>query len=652
MMESYTDKKAINLAAQNAAGFFSVADERERSLRAAVAQAGRAEANRLVKAAKSRPDRFPGSTGAFFNRPAPRRQPVPLLLDRAAPDFAPELKKAGTWAVVEKREWAGEQRIRMETRPGATADMPTNEGDRITEMLTQRGARKISESCYFMACQRGGFSTFATLTLSEEARAKLAQRVIVAKYPMSKNGFAKFPVDPARAKQGPLGIKYQTDGETPGYNVSENTPDAAEMRHPESGALFTPCKAVWAWSVQSEASRFFAAASRMYKRGWQYQDSNGDTVKVPGADKCVPKRRTATTGGVGVTWLEAGPYTPIKFEAEPLAYLWVAENPLRGRRDPLQAWQRHETTAPTTAADGAPFTALDDKTGRPFSRVQWIESDYQQDENGELLTNPHIHLLMKWRVDHKHFAAWAARLEKLWGHGTNHLEKIHDPGKAGSYVAKAAGYVSKAQGKTDQGEIRGNRYGISSRARAPAWIETERYQVGLMGWLLAEASEIWNKKHGPKLAKRERLKMKLNGGEIKTKAGKLVKILAETRPVYRKKIGAELDEIRKEIEPLPRASKYGIIFKNDTQKKQFFDWAERRGWTPKPQHSLWLEKWRFQQWRHRNRARLDATAGDLMAWFELADSGAVMCDNQEEGWEGDPVIQQVMGRNTGTQAVH
>jgi hypothetical protein len=98
-----------------------------------------------------------------------------------------------------------------------------------------------------------------------------------------------------------------------------------------------------------------------------------------------------------------------------------------------------------------------------------------------------------------------------------------------------SGYLSKAQGKTGQGNIRGNRYGISARARAPGWIECERHQVGLMGWLLAEAHEKWNAKHGPKITRRDYLKKKLTG-DISVRAGKVVPILA-AQPHERKAIG-------------------------------------------------------------------------------------------------------------------
>ena len=589
MIESYTSKAAIDRARENAARLFYAGTAPGHDLCAefgrVVARIGKADrANRLVKAAKSPTDRFPGLTGAYFNRPAPRRKPEAVELEAESPNYTPDLTTPGTWAVVEKRPWAGEWRLRMETRPGAGVQTPDNSGDRITAMLSERGARKISESCYFMACQRGGFSTFATLTLTTEAREKLARRVVVPMFPVGKGGFPAIPAEPARAKQGRLSVQYQTNGETPAYNVAEINHQAGEVRHPESGALYTPMKMGWAWSVQKEASRFFEAANKMYTRGWQYQNDKGETVKVPGSRKCVPTRRTATTDGNAVTWLADGPYTPIRFKPEPLAYLWVAENPDR----------------------------IDEETGEYL---------------GE---NPHLHLMMKWRVPYRHFEAWAARLEKLWGHGFAHLEKIKDPQKAGSYVAKAAGYLSKAQGKTDQGEIRGNRYGISSRARAPGWIECERHQVGMMGWLMAEAHEAWQRKHGKKIARREYLKKKLSGGEIRTKAGKIVELLEEKRPGKRKEIGEKLEEVRREIEPLPRYSKYAALFKSEEQKDRFFRWATRKGWQPEKQCSQWLHQWRREQWRRRNGSRLNAGGKDWAQWFALADAGAVECDNDAD----------------------
>jgi hypothetical protein len=595
MKPSYTSKETLDRAQTSAARFFDGSygpfidrvhpelklkvQEQRAALEAEVRQR-RADANRLVKASKSPTDRFPGMTGAYFNRKRHGRKPVPIQLEQAAPGYAHDLDQAGTWTVIEHREWAGEYRIRMDTRPGAGAQTPDNAGDRVTAMLTERGARKISESCYYMACQHGGFSTFATLTLTQEAREKLGRRIMVPMFPANESGFPVIPLEPARAKQGPLGVRYDVENETPRYNVAEINQQAGEIRHEESDALYTPLKMGWKWSVQKEASRFFEAANKMYQRGWQYQNDQGKTVKLAGSRKCVAKKRPALKDDQ----FDAVA-TPIKFEPEPLAYLWVAENPDR----------------------------IDKETGEVL---------------GE---NPHIHLMMKWRVDHRHFKAWAARIEKLWGHGFARLEKIKDPQKAGSYVAKAAGYLSKAQGKTDQGNIRGNRYGISARARAPGWIECERHQVGLMGWLLAEAHEKWNAKHGPKIARRDYLKKKLTG-DISVRAGKVVQILA-AQPHERKAIGNALEKVRREIEILPRVSKYGAVFKSQEQLNRFMIWAHRQGWSERPQESLWLKQWRQNQLFRRNGSRLNASAEDFAAWYQQADSGEFTLEGDYRGWE-------------------
>ena len=575
MIESYTSSAAIDRARENAARLFYAGTAPGHDLCAefgrVVARIGKADrANRLVKASKSPTDRFPGQTGAYFNRPAPRRKPVAVELDTESPGYAPDLTTPGTWAVVERRDWAGEYRVRMENRPGQGATTPDNVGDRITAMLTERGARKISESCYFMACQRGGFSTFATLTLTPEARDKLRARVLAPVGTMHGDWHWQKPeIDPARARQGKLVPLFQEENQINTQMEAATVAGEYIAVSPDTCRPYTPLKPAWKWSVQREASRFFEAANKMYQRGWQYENDKGETVKVRGS------RAFYCVEGEDVDGRTGARFTRLKWWREPLAYLWVAENP-------------HQ----------------EDAHGNPVA-----------DEHGELQTNPHIHLMMKWRVAYRHFDAWAERLEKLWGHGFAHLEKIKDPQKAGSYVAKAAGYLSKAQGKTDQGEIRGNRYGISKRARAPGWIECERHQVGMMGWLMAEAHELWNNRHGEKIQRRDHLKRNLE---------------AANDPGKRQKIGRMLEQVRGEIEPLPRISKYGALFKSEEQKNQFFTWAHRRGWTPEKQHSQWLHQWRWDQWRRRNGGRLEPSKQDIKAWFALADSGAVECENDAD----------------------
>ena len=567
-MESYTSQETINRASEAATRYFCACSEcREAAegegARQAVTAIRRAAAHRLVKAAKSPTDPESARRMAeFIARESLGAPAWPRLIETPKP-WAKHTETPGTWAVIERRDWCGEYRIRMETRAANSELPPEQAGDRVTAMLTDRGARKISESCYYVATARGGYSTFLTLTLTAEAREKLARRVVRPAYPMTETGYLKPAITPARAKPGPFCPDFSGTDQIATDNQKAEIAAEYSALHPETGRPFTPLREAWAWSVQKEASRFFEAAGKMYQRGWQYQNDKGETVRVPGSRAlyCVMGEDEDKTGAR---------FTRLKWWREPLDYLWVAENPDR----------------------------IDEETGEVL---------------GE---NPHLHVLMRWRVDYRHFQAWAKRLERLWGQGMAHLEKLKDPAKAGGYVAKAAGYLSKSQGKTDQGEIRGNRYGISSRARAPGWIECERHQVGMMGWLLAEAHEAWNRKHGPKIQQREQLKRQLDKA---------------TTPAHRQKIGKILEGVRAKLEPLPKISKYGAIFKTAEQKQRFIIWAKKQGWTEKPQCSQWLHQWRREQLRRRNGSRLMAGGHDWAAWFALADAGAVACNDDEQG---------------------
>lgn len=597
MIESYTNQETINRAVNAAARFFC--GGKANPIGAACYDGGRAlarigkadRANRLVKGSKSpTPPKIPKEIALAFMREntGPNRG---RIIDEPQ-NYAKNATTAGTFAVVERREWSGEWRVRFETNPGSTLETPDQAGDRITAMLSERGARKISESCYWMAKKRGGYSTFATLTLTPEAREKLTHRHLVPAGEV-RNGWLVPEIDPARAKQGTFAPNYSQENQHAEAAKHAAVAGPYAALHEDTGRPYTPVKPAWSWSLQREAGRFFEAANQMYRRGWQYKapvkagairldDESGfeytpiawETIKVPGS------RALYCVEGEDEDKRNGARFTRLKWWREPLDYLWVAEAPYQTAK----CW-RQDVDAPPVA-----------------------------DEHGEMMTNPHLHLMMRWRVPYRHFRAWARRLERLWGHGFAHLEKIKDPQKAGSYVAKAAGYLCKAQGKSDQGEIRGNRYSISRRARAPGWMECERHQIGLMGWLMAEANEAWNRKHGPKIQRREKLKRELEAAQV---------------PAQRHKIGQLLEQVRAEIETLPRVRKYTAIFKGDEQKERFFEWARGRGWTPERQTGAWLHQWRREQWRRRNNGRLIATSTDVADWFALADAGAVVCEADE-----------------------
>jgi len=75
-------------------------------------------------------------------------------------------------------------------------------------------------------------------------------------------------------------------------------------------------------------------------------------------------------------------------------------------------------------------------------------------------SNPHVHILTNDAVAYRHFRMWARGLEKLWGNGMVHLEKIKYSPAAARYLLKAIGYLAKGADGT-QGEVIGQRYGIS-----------------------------------------------------------------------------------------------------------------------------------------------------------------------------------------------
>lgn len=76
--------------------------------------------------------------------------------------------------------------------------------------------------------------------------------------------------------------------------------------------------------------------------------------------------------------------------------------------------------------------------------------------------NPHVHMLLNYRVARKDFETFAAHIEALWGHGFAHIERVREPQRAGRYILKALGYTMKGA-EDGQGTVIGNRFGISRK---------------------------------------------------------------------------------------------------------------------------------------------------------------------------------------------
>lgn len=174
-----------------------------------------------------------------------------------------------------------------------------------------------------------------------------------------------------------------------------------------------------------------------------------------------------------------------------------------GYRAQGSTWRGY-VEAPTKSAPWTPITWQPEfklpARGRAF-QFTWVA---EAPTNADGKRNPHIHVLTNWTVKAHQFHAWARWIEAAWGKGFAKIEKIRKPRAAGAYLLKAAGYLTKG-GKGEQGEIRGNRYSVGERARAPRartvgryWSEVIRdiiglgHQAGRENW----PPGLWFHRHG------------------------------------------------------------------------------------------------------------------------------------------------------------
>ncbi len=421
---------------------------------------------------------------------------------------------AGRFAVITRREWSGEFRIRTQVEQPHKKPPPQDD-IRATKSLSMRGAVAIADSCHYMAEKHNGYSTFLTLTFDAEARSRLERRVSVGPSTSIKlvnksksklfltmgnqTVFAGGVVSRANKKLGRETIR--ADGvctklawqwkKIPAYEPVQT------FEHDGVGYTDT--------TLQKEVSRFFDAAQKMYQRGWTAKTPLG-TLNMP-ASNLVAR----TNDNFEITAVN-----------ESIKYCWVAENP------------------------------KNTKTGKD---------------------NPHVHVLMDWRVDYGKegviFKAWAARLEGIWGQGFANLEKIRDPQVAGAYMAKAAGYMTKASGASDQGEIYGNRYAISEDARAPEWEIFGRFSLDSMGYLIRDVHDYFSHKYGNDFKERKALNTELD--EIKEAQKQDKTIALKNR---RKSVGEKLQAVRAKLNELPAiAGKYQLLIKGQDKFNAFLQWA-------------------------------------------------------------------------------
>lgn len=194
----------------------------------------------------------------------------------------------------------------------------------------------------------------------------------------------------------------------------------------------------------------------------------------------------------------------------------------------------------------------------------WVAECPKNDEGED---NPHVHVLLTWRVPYKLFPAWCARIEALWGRGFAHLEKIRAVNAAGGYMLKALGYMTKGKdADAGQGRIRGNRYNLSAAARAPAWVVIERAQLHALGALIADVHEHVTDQYGHLYRQRRQLRETLDQVPKEHKA-------------KRQRIGRRLEKVRRILaEEVPVvASKYQIIARGADAFRELRAWLGARG---------------------------------------------------------------------------
>ncbi len=246
--------------------------------------------------------------------------------------------------------------------------------------------------------------------------------------------------------------------------------------------------------------------------------------------------------------------------------------------------------------------------------------------------NPHVHMLLGWSVPFRLFKSWSARIERIWGNGYFHLEKIKDCACAGAYMAKAAGYMTKAQDDESQGKVKGNRYGISETARAPEWLTLGRAQLHSMGQIIADVYDHLTLKYGADYRERKQLKVKLDA-------------IPKDQTALRQRIGERLQKVREKLNALPiRCNKYQVILKGQTIAGLFLTWAKgekvsRPEWLPElPADLVWQEgrqpvaadmiyfrklREKFQQLKRRRHAWTDCMLAGLVDKWESLKADAL-----------------------------
>lgn len=479
------------------------------------------------------------------------------------------------------QEWSGKYKFNLVTGAlGSKVAPPVTGGERITKELTKNASRNILESGAYLSATRAGYTTFLTLTFDEKSRQNLEKLT-----PINRNVTKRYKNESSENGGGLYDIEC-IGGVPHCLGDTEHVKNATRYSNAfESSGAFTPVAFEPKTTIGREVSRFFDGAQKIYQRGFvpesitETREYAWGKVKCqqPNAEKIQPAfvmycpdivSKKNATGEVPYGFenaLDFEKYNPRKHvdseylennacfgskeKAAPLDYMWVAEQP----------------------------------TG----------------ENGN--KNPHVHVLMRWQVKPELFQAWAKRLESLWGHGFAKLERIKTPEAASNYLLKAVGYLTKGVAN-DQGEIKGNRFGISASARSPKFECIGEFYADNFLAILGELREKLSRK---KAAASSKINAKINSqGTPRAAIAKLVnvnkKTPSEARTLHIERLKKQLidtdESVKAEqeyINQLPFINDYSIGGMNEEQASDFLSWAMRERWwnaeVKENRYSQWAE---------------------------------------------------------------
>jgi hypothetical protein len=201
--------------------------------------------------------------------------------------------------------------------------------------------------------------------------------------------------------------------------------------------------------------------------------------------------------------------------------------------------------------------------------------------------------------------------------------------------------MCKAQGDESQGKVKGNRYGISEPARAPAWVTIGKSQLHTMGQIIADVYDHLTLKYGADYHERKKLKTQLDA-------------IPKDQKALRQRIGERLQQVREKLNALPiRCNKYQVILKGQTVAGLFITWAkgervQRPEWLPElPPELAWQEgraptpadshyfrklREKFQQLKRRRHAWTDYMLADLVDKWESLKADALSAWESYESW--------------------